>query len=176
MKNSEKYYILILSLILFLLEACAHPQEQYIKKWHGRTISFPEHMIFKKYAQKETDFEYQKSQYKVLVLLGGESCVSCRLHIDDWQRFICDMDSVGADIGYIFIMSPIYQRELYTVLKSYDFSLPVCIDNDKEFRDMNNISLNASHVFLLDKQNRVIIVGDPIVNIHIRNLYKSYLK
>ncbi len=72
-------------------------------------------------------------------------------------------------------MNPVYQRELYTILKLHEFSIPVCVDNNEDIRLLNNMPLNTSHVFLLDQQNRIICVGNPITNRHIRELYKKYL-
>jgi len=169
------YVVLIVSFLGTLISACVNKKEQYVKQWYGKTIQFPDSMTFKRHARDKCFFDYRGGRYKVLILLGNVECISCRLKIDDWQRFIQDVDTTVLAVNYIFIMNPVYQRELYTILKLHEFSIPVCVDNNEDIRLLNNMPLNTSHVFLLDQQNRIICVGNPITNRHIRELYKKYL-
>lgn len=169
------YVVLIVSFLGTLISACVNKKEQYVKQWYGKTIQFPDSMTFKRHARDKCFFDYRGGRYKVLILLGNVECISCRLKIDDWQRFIQDVDTTVLGVNYIFIMNPVYQRELYTILKLHEFSIPVCVDNNEDIRLLNNMPLNTSHVFLLDQQNRIICVGNPITNRHIRELYKKYL-
>ena len=169
------YVVLIVSFLGTLISACVNKKEQYVKQWYGKTIQFPDSMTFKRHARDKCFFDYRGGRYKVLILLGNVECISCRLKIDDWQRFIQDVDTTVFGVNYIFIMNPVYQRELYTILKLHEFSIPVCVDNNEDIRLLNNMPLNTSHVFLLDQQNRIICVGNPITNRHIRELYKKYL-
>lgn len=169
------YVVLIVSFLGTLISACVNKKEQYVKQWYGKTIQFPDSMTFKRHARDKCFFDYRGGRYKVLILLGNVECISCRLKKDDWQRFIQDVDTTVLGVNYIFIMNPVYQRELYTILKLHEFSIPVCVDNNEDIRLLNNMPLNTSHVFLLDQQNRIICVGNPITNRHIRELYKKYL-
>lgn len=169
------YVVLIVSFLGTLISACVNKKEQYVKQWYGKTIQFPDSMTFKRHARDKCFFDYRGGRYKVLILLGNVECISCRLKIDDWQRSIQDVDTTVLGVNYIFIMNPVYQRELYTILKLHEFSIPVCVDNNEDIRLLNNMPLNTSHVFLLDQQNRIICVGNPITNRHIRELYKKYL-
>lgn len=158
-----------------MLSSCVNEKVNYVKEWYGKTILFPDSMTFKVFARDKNFFDYRRGRYKILILLGNVDCASCRLKIDDWQRFIQDLDTTVLDVNYIFIMNSAYQREMYTVLKSHDFSTPVCIDNDEELRLLNNIPLNTSHVFLLNQQDRIICIGNPITNNRIRDLYRKCL-
>lgn len=176
-RKLKKYLcvVLIVSFLGTLISACVNKKEQYVKQWYGKTIQFPDSMTFKRHARDKCFFDYRGGRYKVLILLGDVECISCRLKIDDWQRFIQDVDTTVLDVNYIFIMNPVYQRELYTILKSHEFSIPVCVDNNEDIRLLNNIPLNTSHVFLLNQQNSIICVGNPITNRRIRELYKKCL-
>lgn len=167
------YGILICVILLNILGACVDKKEQYVRQWYGKTLLFPDSIVFRLFAREKVFFDYTKTKYKLAVFIGDADCISCKLKIDDWLRFKQDLDSTSSDITFLFIMNPIYRRELYTVLKSYNFSTSVCIDNSKEIRTLNNIPLNTFHVFLLDWENKIIGVGDPIANIKVRNLYKK---
>lgn len=173
----NKFCIWIL-LAMFFLSSCSDKDqnEQYIRRWYGKTISFPDTLTFRLFAKEKVDYRFSQSDYKLLVIVARGDCISCKLRIDDWTRFICDMDSSNVDISYLFMLDPFYRRGLYTELRSYDFSTPVCIDNVDGFRSKNKIQADESHVFLLDKENKIVAVGDPIAHKKIRNLYHLILK
>ena len=86
------YVVLIVSFLGTLISACVNKKEQYVKQWYGKTIQFPDSMTFKRHARDKCFFDYRGGRYKVLILLGNVECISCRLKIDDWQRFIQDVD------------------------------------------------------------------------------------
>lgn len=150
--------------------------DKYVKQWYGKTLVFPDSMIFRKYGKDIVDYKFQDSQYKILALVDSSACIGCQLRIDDWQRFIADIDSSTCEtISLLFIMSPISVREVYTVLRSSNFVTPVCIDNSLEIRSLNDVPPKTSHVFLLDKKNKIICVGDPISNRKVRDIYRRII-
>ena len=114
--------------------------------------------------------------HRILALVDSSACIGCQLRIDDWQRFIADIDSSTCEtISLLFIMSPISVREVYMVLRSSNFVTPVCIDNSLEIRSLNDVPPKTSHVFLLDKKNKIICVGDPISNRKVRDIYRKII-
>ena len=150
--------------------------DKYVKRWYGKTFVFPDSMIFRKYGKDIVNYKFQNSQYKILALVDSSACIGCQLRIDDWQRFIADIDSSTCEtISLLFIMSPISVREVYTVLRSSNFVTPVCIDNSLEIRSLNDVPPKTSHVFLLDKKNKIICVGDPISNRKVRDIYRRII-
>lgn len=177
-KKRSSLIVFILGLffcfLLFLIGG--NKTDKYVKHWYGKTFVFPDSMIFRKYGKDIVDYEFQNSQYKILALVDSSACIGCQLRIDDWQRFIADIDSSMCEtVSLLFIMSPVSVREVYTVLRSSNFVTPVCIDNSAEIRSVNEIPNKTSHVFLLDKNNKIMCVGDPIINRKIRDMYRKII-
>jgi hypothetical protein len=58
------------------------------------------------------------------------------------------------------------------LLKQYDFEYPVCIDLKDSLNALNHFPPNESfHTFLLDRTNKVVAIGNPILNPQIKELY-----
>lgn len=58
------------------------------------------------------------------------------------------------------------------MLKSSSFSFPVCIDEEDRVNKLNNFPKEmAFQTFLLDNDNKVIAMGNPILNPQIKELY-----
>ena len=166
--------LLVLSALGFLVlrsEFFVQDEVRYVKEWYGKKLIFPEQMTFRLYGKESVDYDYSTADYKILALMDSVSCIECQLRIDDWKRFITDVDSLtNANIRYLFVMKPVSERNLYDVLKDEDFQIPVCTDAS-EFRKINKMEFPGTHVFLLDQNNQIICVGNPLLRKRIRELY-----
>lgn len=82
-------------------------------------------------------------------------------------------------IRTIFIFSPSKERmeEFDLTMRTSSPSLPVYIDTAGVFlKDNPHISeVVALHTFLLDKDNKVLMVGNPLVNPEIEKLFWTIL-
>ena len=83
------------------------------------------------------------------------------------------MDSVcNKDIPFLFFFQPKDNQELRRILKIDNFSLPVCIDTKDRFNKLNHFPSDMMfQTFLLDKDNKVVVIGNPIHNLKVRDLY-----
>lgn len=106
-------------------------------------------------------------------------CTSCKLKIEKWMEFIKEFKPIiGDKIEYLFIFHPqktgvkSLKAELYT----NNFLTPVCFDLKDELNKINNFPQSFDfQTFLLDKENRVLVVGNPVNNTAIRELYLDIL-
>lgn len=143
-----------------------------VAEWHGRSLEMP--INFKTVIMgRDTICNFKHKSYAIVSFVDSSNCTSCRLRLSSWKDFIYNLDSLNEDsIPVYFILHPIDINELATILKRYDFSYPVCIDKDNSFKQLNNISDNEMfHTFLLDKDNKVVAVGNPVYNSKIKELY-----
>lgn len=66
------------------------------------------------------------------------------------------------------------KRELAYLLKRDGISVPVCLDADDKLNFINKFpSREDLQCFLLDSNNKVLFIGNPIHNIRIREMYLS---
>ena len=68
------------------------------------------------------------------------------------------------------------EKELQSIFRNNGFHHPVFIDKENEIGKINNFPSNPEYqCFLLDKDNKVIMVGNPSLNTGIWTLYKRVI-
>ena len=147
-------------------------------QWSSKSIIFPHTMCFTSHVADTIDFDY-KSNLKVLYYVDSTGCSSCKLNLGAWKSFI---DTVSMYFNnrcrFIINFTPknknfIYD-ELRTKFKTTGFDYPVCIDITDSLNILNNFPKDIRfHCFLLDENNKVILIGNPIHNSKIKELYLS---
>lgn len=138
---------IVLGFSCFLLQACISHNDKEISRmvqeWQGRTIVFPDDCVFTKNLTDTVDYRVSESSYKILVYVDSIGCVSCKLRLPIWKEFIKKIDSISDQkIPVIFFFHPKDYKEVRYMLKRYDFDLPICIDRDNKFYNLNLFPTN----------------------------------
>lgn len=172
----------ILSILLIFLTSChGYRNEDFIhivKEWEGKEIRFPKDLVFSRFATETTDFHIPtENEYKIIVYADSIGCISCKLQLREWKKFIAQVDSAtGKNVPFLFFFQSTDESELRHILKRDNFTLPVCIDKGDRFYKLNHFSKDIAHqTFLIDKNNRVRSIGNPIHNWLVRDLYLKIL-
>lgn len=114
------------------------------------------------------------SKYEIiLVYVDTVGCMSCKLKLPEWKKFIEYVDSLtGNQIQFVFYITTKDYKELRYMLKRDHFDLPICIDKEGKLNQLNHFPSHiAFQTFFLDKNNRVKLIGNPIHNLAIKDLY-----
>ena len=140
-------------------------------------ITFPEGLQTKVLDRDTTLNTSFPEPYKLVAYLNSTQCDGCRLKdLLSWKHFIQQIDSLHVEdsVRFVFVFHPKDTTELYDKLKLYDFDLPVWVDAKGEFSQVNALPDNLLfHVFLLNRDNRVMLVGSPIGNPKMWKLYEN---
>lgn len=162
-----KYLLFILCLVSFF--SCQRHEKEVatlLKKWHGKEILFPQESVFTLFG-KDTVFFSADTQYKVLSYVDSIDCISCKLQLRSWKRLIEELN-----IPVMFFMHPKQLQEIVFVLQRDAFDYPVCIDMNDSLNKLNHFLSEISfRTFLLDSDNRVLAIGNPVHNPKVRDLY-----
>lgn len=76
-----------------------------------------------------------------------------------------------------FVFFPKKVTEIYQSLLLDRFKYPVCIDKEDSLNKLNNFPHNmAFQTFLLNKNNKVMAIGNPILNPKIKELYMKIIQ
>ena len=86
---------------------------------------------------------------------------------------INEIDSLYAGrVKFIFAFSPNRIKDIYHAILTANFTYPVYVDKQDSIAKLNRFPLESNlQTFLLDKNNRVIAVGNPVYNPKIKKLY-----
>ena len=168
---------LIILLLTIFLSACQDKQKEIItllvKEWQGKQILFPENMVFTRFASDTTNFVIPTSDYKVLVFVDSIGCTSCKLQLSRWKEFIRYTDSISQkNIPFLFFFQFDDQWEIHSLLIRENFDKPICLDRSDSLNQLNHFPKDILfQVFLLDKNNKVVVIGNPVHNPNVKELY-----
>ena len=169
----------IICIVLFT--ACSESREEavyrLVKEWTGKEIKFPERSVFTVQGKDTVDFSFQEADYKVLVYVDSVGCTSCKLQLDRWKKVMKEMtEETGKDIPFLFYFHPKDMKELRYLTRRDSFTYPVCFDEDDELNDLNRFPSDMTfQTFLLDKDDKVVSVGNPVHNPKVKELYLKHI-
>ena len=118
---------------------------------------------------------------KMVVWIDSIVCSSCQIgKMYEWAEHTKYADSLAQWFHIVFLFSPKKeeQQRVNIALKANRINYPVFIDKHATFVNLNReIPKNRRlHIFLVDKNNNVVLVGNPLYNPTLWELYKRTIK
>ena len=169
--------LLFLGTILSLL-SCMDSREKEVmtllNEWVGKEILYPKNLLI----CNDSSGNSLESKYKVFIYTDSLGCVSCKLNLAKWRTFISMVDSVApGNVRALFVFQPKRINELRMLLKNENFSYSLYIDKDDQFNKLNHFpSKMEFQTFLLDKDNKVLAIGNPVLNPAVKELYLKIIQ
>lgn len=150
-----------------------------VKVWEKKQIIYPSEPTFTIYG-KDTLINYVKSgaEYSIVSYVDSLGCLSCKLKAKDWKNFIKTIDSISNSyIPVNIFVHHNFDEELLSILNKEGFDIPLCLDLNDSLRILNDFPEDvAFRTFLLDKDNRVLAIGNPIHNPKVKELYLKIIQ
>lgn len=168
-----------LMLIAILLLSCKEPEQnriaRLVNEWNGKTIQFPDSICLTSYAGDTvmTKYTRERSSYTILNYVDTIGCVSCRLQLPRWKTMMEELDSLyPTRVTCLMVIYPKGKRKLIKHLKNNQFNYFVYIDERDTLNRMNKF-LNEEDfgTFLLDKNDKIVAIGNPVLKPRVRDLY-----
>ena len=163
--------------ILFLLASCQENDKERIARllneWNRKEIKFPDHSVFTIQGKDTVSMDYRNTDFKIITYVDSIGCTSCKLQLHRWKELIAEMDSISSGtVPFLFYFHPKDMKELRYLTRRDNFTYPVCFDEDDEFNSLNRFPSEMTfQTFLLDKENKVIGMGNPVHNPKVKELY-----
>ena len=160
-----------------MLASCQESKEEamfrLVNEWNGKEIKFPPHSTFTVLAKDTVDFSFDEADYKVLIYIDSVGCASCKLQLPRWRNWMHEVDSLtGGKVPFLFYFHPKDMKELRYLTRRDGFSYPVCFDEKDELNLLNRFPSDMTfQTFLLDRNNKVVAIGNPIHNPKVKELY-----
>ena len=171
--------IIIVTLIMcvWMLASCQESREEavlrLVSEWNGKEIKFPSRSVFTIQGKDTVDFEFGHADYKVITYIDSVGCTSCKLQLHRWKQLVAKVDSLtDGCVPFLFYFHPKDMKELRYLTRRDDFTNPVCFDEKDELNQLNQFPSDMTfQTFLLDKDNKVVAMGNPVLNPNIKVLY-----
>ena len=172
-----KYLLLSIIGYTFLLFGCStDSREKYIKEIVGSMLTINSDLMLQGSDSELYSTEIKKP-LKIVIYSDSTNCNACDIRFPMWKIKYKELSLLHDNIGLIFIINTenISDIELnINVTKVPGLKL---YDTNGDFKKNNHIFNNrAFHVFLLDQDNKVILVGNPLDNHKLFTLYKEAIK
>ena len=151
--------------------------EKQVNEWNNKEILFPGNPVFTSMVKDTVPYRIPKTDYKVVVFVDSVGCISCKLQLPKWKEFMHEVDSLSdGNVPFVFFFQTKDVRELRYILRRDNFSHPVCIDTEDSFYKLNRFPGEMMfQTFLVDSENRVKVIGNPIHNLSVKDLYLNEL-
>lgn len=165
--------------MLLFFVACSNQERQFtkeIKVLQSKAIRLPSKALIMRQGKLLQKAEINEEMLKLVVYADSVECTSCAInHIDSWERFIVYAEQFDNRLRFYFIFSPM-KKELHgteLMISNKMFDYPIVLDTLREFEKLNtHLPTNRSlHTFLLDENNNVILVGNPMHNKRIEEMF-----
>lgn len=131
--------------------------------WNNKTIHFDAGLELKVEGRDTLIPGYPDKEYKILVYAGPRGCSSCQLNLYAWQHLIDSLQNTYPNLDVVFVANVPDFRELETLAKMNKFRLPIFYDRKGTFTERNKFPVEKTvQVLLLDKNNKVVLIGNPI--------------
>ena len=171
--------IVTLIMCVWMLASCQESREEAMRRlvneWNGKEIKFPSRSVFTIQGKDTVDFEFVDADYKVVTYIDSVGCTSCKLQLPRWKQLIEEVDSlIGGSVPFLFYFHPKDLKELRYYTRRDDFTYPVCFDEKDELNQLNQFHSDMTfQTFLLDRDNKVVAMGNPVLNPKVKELYLS---
>ncbi|MDE7459246.1 MAG: DUF1573 domain-containing protein [Muribaculaceae bacterium] len=173
------HYPIILTLLVsaatLFISSCNDKRAAHtniIAEWVGREIVMPDDLVYQ--IQDDTiDLDLSRPDFKIINYIDSTGCTSCRMKLTMWSDLINELKSLpDVDVEVIMIVNSIDSKEIVNILHRDNYLNPIVIDRDNLFDSLNDLPPKSEHhTFLLDAENKVIAVGNPVFNPKIRDLF-----
>lgn len=179
-KITMKNIYLLLLFVLFV--SCKETEQDRIKRlvseWQGKEILFPKHFTLTYLGNETIDTcMLPKAAYKILVYVDSAGCTSCKLQLSKWKAFIHQLDTLCKEpVPVLFFLHLKEKNEIGYYLRRDRFDYPVYLDKQDSLNLLNNFpSIEFLRTFLLDGDNKVKAIGDPMQNPGVKAYYLKLL-
>lgn len=162
--------------VCIVMPSCrkADSSAEMVDKWVGREFLFPESCTFS-VSDNLFDINVFDADFKIITYIDSNGCQACNMKLQAWQHAIDSFKSIaGKDVEFLMIINSEETNDLSHIITQYAFTYPVVFDSSDVFNRLNNFSDNVNYQsFLLDSENKIIAIGNPVLN---QSIYKLYHK
>lgn len=172
------HYVLLV--IMMLLSSCGKKRfADKILQMQSRPIDMtPCEKAYCYEEGKEVNYNSKDSTYKLVIYIDSLSCSPCFVsHMQDYMETVIDFDSLGITTFLIFEPKQEQKEVLVSSIKQQAHPIRCIIVPNRSFSLANSHLPSSSvfHSFLINEDNNVIIVGNPVKNARIRSLMQNII-
>lgn len=151
-------------------------EKEVLSSLLGREIVIPDSLVCR-ILDTPIDYDMSDADYKIITYIDSSGCTPCRMKLPLWNELINEFkSSEDVEVGFLMILNSEPDKEIIYDIKRDAFLHPVVFDSDGLYDSANRLPAGDEyHTLLLDIDNRVVCVGNPVFNPKIRELYRQII-
>ncbi len=164
--------LLFLAIVPSCKKSARDVYAEAVEEWIGKEILFPDSMMTvtgEMIAPPTADFT-------IVSYYDSTGCTGCRMKLPFWNEFMNRVDSVrgGNSVDLVMVAATDNLKELKHLVRLNSFSGNMEYDPDDSFNRLNGFpDLAELQTFLIDRDHRIIAMGNPVINGGVERLYIS---
>lgn len=166
--------------MFFSLIACKEQnrgKEQELLNLLGKKFIFPSDAYYYNCFSECFENVDFNSSFKIVSYIDSYGCVACKLKMYLWEDLLKEIEvASNKKVLLLFIIDSNSKNDVKFILRDSQFNYPVCFDDNGLFDKFNDFPDNYElQTYLLNESNDILIVGNPILNKSIKNLYLNMI-
>lgn len=176
-KMSSALTSVLLMMLVVLTGACSRSNkeqrqhaEEMVREWTGKAIQLPDSLSLingNMYYAKDADFT-------ILSYIDSAGCTACHLKLPFWKQYLPLVDSLSGTsvVRFLFVIQPKSHQDLKQIAERAQFQYPIHADTANAIAIANRFPEELEYsTFLLDRNHRVLAIGNPVLNKSIKKVY-----
>lgn len=166
--------LLVLTIVLSCKDGLKRQARDVVAGYVGATVVFPDSLVYR--TVEEGACPLPQKPLKLIVYINGE-CGACMKQFADWSQVVCQYESQG-DVDVVFYVRAMDAYAIIPHLRRINFKYPFFIDPKSDILYLNRISESQTllHTFLADRDNRTVLIGSPVGNPKLSELYRRQIR
>ena len=171
-------HFFVLLVIVFVI-SCRNNKSanKIVNEWQGKEILIPDSGFTYNVLGNDTTprMDLWDKPYKILTYVDSIGCSACQMGLYNWRVLIDSCEQFQLDVSFLFVIHSLDYEKLGSDVKFSEFSYPLIYDYQNSFDKINHFPQPPYRTFLLDKNNKVQLIGSPINNPKMWELYKEVI-
>lgn len=164
--------IFLITVLLFMLCTPKNVKEKaaFINSYYAKTIVLPDFELGNIGFTGSSILAGKEPASRIVVYTDGD-CGKCIIDLLLWQDFIEEYQEELHYTQILFVAYSWHFPSFEQQLTNAGITLPHIFDNENRYIEMNDLQHSLLHSLLLDSTNSVVLVGSPLNNEKLTNLY-----
>lgn len=166
--------VILFMLVIIICHLVDSKTAGLMYSWSNQEVKFPDSLLVycDHFEKKELLSAYISANEPKIVVFTDAQCSNCLFLFSQWNELVERYEDYAQ---FVFIFKTNSLLSLKTNLELQNFEHPVVIDCDDEYRASNNYNDNLLNTLLIDSNNHIVAMGNPIQFRKLIDLYDSIL-
>lgn len=186
--NNVNFKPIIFVILIFSIVSCSSTNKKEAKELNvtianniGKEINIPNDLqMYTPFTNYISDsVQMFNSEFRIYSYINA-SCGTCVNSIKEWKQIVSEFSHRHVSVILIFKSDDNFELLKYLCEKGEvkNFPYPFFFDRHKKFPELNAFILKHKHLqtILVDKNNKILLFGNPIRSNEIKDLYLRVFK